>query len=192
VEYIFWIGLGLIIAFISGSINKSKGRSEGEGFALGCFLGIIGLIIVALLPRNDKVIETNKVLDGSSKVCPYCAEIIKKEASVCRFCGRELTQNNNGKKPQTYFAQNIPTSTFELSDSQIELAISFIKNGEKVRAQKILADYIEKNPKSERAWLWITACYPNNKDRIFCLNKVLEINPYNEQARNGLLKMGVY
>jgi hypothetical protein len=25
-----------------------------------------------------------------SKECPYCAEIIKKKAKICRFCGREL------------------------------------------------------------------------------------------------------
>lgn len=29
-----------------------------------------------------------------TKECPYCAEIIKKRAKVCRFCGRDLTLNS--------------------------------------------------------------------------------------------------
>ena len=28
--------------------------------------------------------------DGPSKVCPFCAETIKRAAKVCRFCGRDL------------------------------------------------------------------------------------------------------
>jgi hypothetical protein len=28
--------------------------------------------------------------DGPTKVCPFCAETIKRAAKVCRFCGREL------------------------------------------------------------------------------------------------------
>lgn len=26
----------------------------------------------------------------TTRNCPYCAETIKKEATVCRFCGREV------------------------------------------------------------------------------------------------------
>ncbi len=33
-----------------------------------------------------------QVNEGPSKVCPFCAEIIKQAAKVCRFCGRELPQ----------------------------------------------------------------------------------------------------
>lgn len=29
-------------------------------------------------------------VDGETRECPYCAEIIKAKARVCRFCGREL------------------------------------------------------------------------------------------------------
>lgn len=57
----------------------------------GFIVGGLGTILIAIQnkkidPDPDKKIEPEP---GVSKKCPKCAELIKQEATVCRFCRNE-------------------------------------------------------------------------------------------------------
>lgn len=82
-----WIGL----SFIPAVIASSKGREAGLWFFAGLLMSpLLAAIIVAILPPVTAVIEA-KALDTGMKQCPDCAELVRGEAKVCRFCRHEFT-----------------------------------------------------------------------------------------------------
>ncbi|HLG29763.1 MAG TPA: zinc ribbon domain-containing protein [Candidatus Brocadiales bacterium] len=72
--------LGVIFGIVGGIIARHKGRSPILWFIL-CTL-IIPVIAIALLP--------SVVAKGITKRCPHCAEIIKEDATRCKYCGMNL------------------------------------------------------------------------------------------------------
>jgi DNA-directed RNA polymerase subunit RPC12/RpoP len=83
--------VGLIVCVAVGAaICQEKGRPALQGVLLGLLLGPIGVVICAILPRNVTALETSGLTSGAMRKCPYCAEPIRSEAVVCRYCGREI------------------------------------------------------------------------------------------------------
>lgn len=84
---VFWIGFSLA----AGVIASNKGRSF-LGFTLLSILlsPILGLIAAVIVEPNSAEQENKAVASGVYCRCPYCAELIKAGAKVCKHCGKDI------------------------------------------------------------------------------------------------------
>ena len=79
--FFFWAIVGGLVGAV---IGERKGRTD-EGVVLGLVLGPIGWLLVGFGPNYKQIKEAKE-----TKKCPFCAELVKREAKVCKHCGRDL------------------------------------------------------------------------------------------------------
>lgn len=86
-EYII---LPVLIGLIPAAIARSKGRSFIGWWLYGALIFIVALPHSILAQSKLENIEARQLGEGMKK-CPECAELVKRDARVCRFCGHSFS-----------------------------------------------------------------------------------------------------
>src|SRR5690349_79546 len=69
--------------------------------------------------------------------------------------------------------------------NMLQLGIKAAQAKRKTEAYQLLSQVVRRDPRSEQGWLWLAAVAPSPQESLDAFNRVLAINPNNEQARVG-------
>ena len=117
--------LYIIFCIIVGAAASNRGRSGIGYFFISLLLSpLIGFIIILVLGENKNIrkdrlyeeaeiketvalkyrennstvfrnVTDNLITYNDTRKCPFCAELIKNEAIICRFCGKNIQEYDN-------------------------------------------------------------------------------------------------
>lgn len=94
-ESSMYLIIAMLLGLIPASIAANKGESRGVWWLYGVFLFPIAFIHSLLMKPDPASLERQQLSDGMRR-CPFCAELVKPAAVVCKHCSRDIPSDVGG------------------------------------------------------------------------------------------------
>ena len=115
-----WIEAVLYLFYlIPGVIYSVWRRGKGRHVCPRCH--------TPFMVSHTQVPQPRAELESDSRKCPFCAETIKAEARICRFCDRELRPNVADSLPISMLPEALTTASCSTSNVADSLPISMLQ-----------------------------------------------------------------
>jgi len=92
---------------------------------------------------------------------------------------QELPQEQESEQPQE-----------KGNDPIFQDAITALRRGDKPRAKELLTLLLKTDQNNPTYWIWLSASVEAQKERIYCLQTALKLDPENATAKRGLILLG--
>jgi hypothetical protein len=87
-EDLFFVAVWFVLAIFVGTVAGRRGRGQGWWFLLSLIISpLLGGLILLVVPNLKAAADL-----ASLKKCPRCAEMVQREALVCKHCHTEFAQ----------------------------------------------------------------------------------------------------
>src|SRR5512138_1159141 len=75
-------------------------------------------------------------------------------------------------------------------DVVFQEAVEALREGKKARARELLTGLLKTDQNNATYWVWMSATVDTAKERIYCLQTALKLDPNNVTAKRGLILHG--
>src|SRR5215472_14082277 len=72
------------------------------------------------------------------------------------------------------------------TEDLLQQGIAAARAGQREEARALLVQVVEADERNEQAWLWLAGVVDDPQDMRTCLDNVLDLNPGNAKAQQGL------
>jgi tetratricopeptide (TPR) repeat protein len=79
---------------------------------------------------------------------------------------------------------------FNPEESLLQSAIEALRQGDLIHAREFLTRLLKDNQNNAEYWVWMSAAVETQKERLYCLQTALRLDPDNAAAKRGLVLLG--